>query len=189
MKNPKRGECKHCSAIFYGAGHRKYCSDRCRNKTAHPAVIKTLAICKQCGESYRGRPDQKFCSHVCRINHRRVKSRSAFVEPVGLRFLIERDEGICQLCGTLVSTQIAAPHPLSPSIDHMIPLSKGGLHSKANCQLAHLYCNTSKSDRLIARFSMSPPLATPGGVKSLFWKPLEPQVHVAEFCAIFESKK
>lgn len=31
-----------------------------------------------------------------------------------------------------------------PTIDHIIPLSKGGLHSWNNIQLAHLSCNSSK---------------------------------------------
>ena len=31
-----------------------------------------------------------------------------------------------------------------PSIDHIVPLSWGGLHSWANVQLAHHGCNTAK---------------------------------------------
>ena len=33
----------------------------------------------------------------------------------------------------------------APSIDHIVPLSKGGEHSYANCALAHTGCNSAKS--------------------------------------------
>lgn len=36
-----------------------------------------------------------------------------------------------------------------PSIDHVFPLSKGGLHSWDNVKLAHHYCNTIKSDKVV----------------------------------------
>ena len=34
------------------------------------------------------------------------------------------------------------------TVDHIIPLSKDGLHAKANCQLAHRLCNSLKQDTL-----------------------------------------
>lgn len=41
------------------------------------------------------------------------------------------------------------PHPLSPCIDHKIPVSKGGHPSDMqNLQLAHWICNRQKSDKL-----------------------------------------
>jgi len=39
------------------------------------------------------------------------------------------------------------PHPLAPTIDHVVPLAAGGLHEPANVQLAHFLCNARKSDR------------------------------------------
>ena len=35
-----------------------------------------------------------------------------------------------------------------PSIDHVIPVSKGGRHSWDNVKLAHRLCNTVKSNKL-----------------------------------------
>ena len=44
------------------------------------------------------------------------------------------------------------PHPLSPCIDHIIPLAKGGHPSDiSNLQLAHWTCNRQKSDKLVER--------------------------------------
>ena len=36
-----------------------------------------------------------------------------------------------------------------PSIDHVIPLAKGGLHAWSNVKLAHKGCNEQKGDRII----------------------------------------
>ena len=40
------------------------------------------------------------------------------------------------------------PHPLSPSIDHIEPLSRGGLHVYANVRIAHLACNTARGNSI-----------------------------------------
>lgn len=36
---------------------------------------------------------------------------------------------------------------MCPSLDHVIPMSKGGAHSYANTQLAHWLCNVTKGNR------------------------------------------
>ena len=38
--------------------------------------------------------------------------------------------------------------PMYPSIDHIYPVSKGGMHAWNNVQLAHRKCNTYKSDSI-----------------------------------------
>lgn len=65
----------------------------------------------------------------------------------GVVFL--RDGGICQHCKKRVSKKISWPDPLSLSIDHIIPLNKGGTHTYDNVQLAHSFCNVSKKDRVL----------------------------------------
>jgi len=58
-------------------------------------------------------------------------------------------QNVCAICGKPVDKSIPSPHPLSPTIDHIIPVSKGGHPSDlANLQLAHRCCNRDKSDRL-----------------------------------------
>lgn len=59
---------------------------------------------------------------------------------------------ICGICGKPVDFKKKYPHPLSPCIDHIIPVSKGGHPSDiSNMQLAHWACNRQKSDKLIDR--------------------------------------
>lgn len=57
---------------------------------------------------------------------------------------------VCGICGKPVDFSLKFPHPLSPTIDHIIPISKGGHPSDIdNLQLAHRCCNRQKSDKLI----------------------------------------
>lgn len=72
--------------------------------------------------------------------NRRAREREAFVEVVDRAVLYQRDRGMCGLCGRHVSGADA-------SVDHIIPLSKGGLHSYANTQIAHLVCNLKRGNR------------------------------------------
>lgn len=57
----------------------------------------------------------------------------------------------CGICGQLVNKKLKYPDPMSPVIDHIVPLAKGG-HPSAieNLQLAHWQCNRQKSDKLYA---------------------------------------
>lgn len=59
---------------------------------------------------------------------------------------------VCGICGKPVDFSYKYPHPLSPCIDHIIPVSKGGHPSDLdNLQLAHWTCNRQKSDKLVER--------------------------------------
>lgn len=58
---------------------------------------------------------------------------------------------VCGICGKPVDFRFKYPHPLSASIDHIIPIARGGHPSDIdNLQLAHWTCNRQKSDKLIA---------------------------------------
>ena len=55
---------------------------------------------------------------------------------------------VCALCGRPVDFSLKFPDPMSPTIDHIIPIAKGGHPSDIeNLQLAHLACNRKKADK------------------------------------------
>lgn len=82
---------------------------------------------------------------------RRARSHGAHNgDPALLADIIDRDGTVCALCHIPVDLTLAWPHPYSKSIDHRVPLSRGGEHSLANTQLAHLTCNSSKGNRVEA---------------------------------------
>lgn len=61
-------------------------------------------------------------------------------------------QNVCGICGKPVDLSLKYPHPLSPCIDHIIPIAKGGHPSDIdNLQLAHWTCNRQKSDKLIEK--------------------------------------
>lgn len=59
-------------------------------------------------------------------------------------------QSTCGICGKPVDFSLKTPHPMSPELDHLIPVSKGGHPSDiSNLQLAHRTCNRQKSDKLL----------------------------------------
>lgn len=61
--------------------------------------------------------------------------------------IFERDGHMCMLCWTPLDMEAKWPEPKSPTIDHIIPLAKGGSHTPENVQAACARCNVRKSDR------------------------------------------
>lgn len=58
-------------------------------------------------------------------------------------------QDVCGICGKPVNKLLKFPHPLSKTVDHIIPVAKGGHPSDINnLQLAHWCCNRQKSDKL-----------------------------------------
>lgn len=117
-------------------------------------------ICKGCGQVFITKTDnQVFCSISCqrRKNHqvndikrKRLEKQQA-VDDISLDDVYKKYDGICYLCGEKcdyndVRYLNGVPHPLGnyPTREHIIPLSKGGLHTWTNVKLAHLRCNSSK---------------------------------------------
>ncbi|MFF0080230.1 HNH endonuclease [Streptomyces canus] len=63
----------------------------------------------------------------------------------------------CAKCGYDIGYELDAKHPLSFTLDHADPLSKGGdLLDPANARAMHRRCNSSKGNR-----TTPPPKATP----------------------------
>lgn len=82
---------------------------------------------------------------VCAKNAaRRLGVTSASVGPVDLDGLWLTQGDTCPLCGSAIDRDLMHPDPMSKSLDHIVPLSKGGTHEQSNLQWAHLVCNTRK---------------------------------------------
>ena len=68
-----------------------------------------------------------------------------------------KTQNTCGICGKPIDRKLKAPHPLSPVVDHIIPVSKGGHPSTIdNLQLAHWTCNRQKSDKLYVQKKEQP---------------------------------
>lgn len=117
--------------------------------------------CAHCEQPFQARDrTQRYCSHRCGClartarkidkavhwQRRRAWLKGAECERVVRRVVFDRDKWRCGLCGRKVKKHLKHPNPWSVSLDHLLPLSKGGAHSYANVQCAHLQCNIDKKN-------------------------------------------
>jgi 5-methylcytosine-specific restriction endonuclease McrA len=79
---------------------------------------------------------------------RRVRKEEGVVERFAAADIFERDNWTCQLCGEGIDIALKWPNPLSASLDHILPLSAEGDHTRENSQAAHLQCNMLKGARV-----------------------------------------
>lgn len=58
------------------------------------------------------------------------------------------EESDCWLCGRVIDPRVVYPDPWSGSVDHVVPLSRGGDPlARGNCRAAHLRCNQRRNNR------------------------------------------
>ncbi len=137
--------------------------------------------CKECGAS----SERRICSSECQTawdNNRKARRRAAKkaynkvagrhfkqrAKRFGVRYIrfaksmiYERDGYTCQLCRNPVLQTVkynAADgkiHMRSPTIDHIIPMSKGGNHEPPNCQTACFECNSKKGNRRVGQLRLA----------------------------------
>lgn len=63
----------------------------------------------------------------------------------------------CWLCGYDIPADLDPRHPLSFTLDHLVPLSKGGsLLDPANARSAHRRCNSARGNRTQSRAQQLP---------------------------------
>lgn len=130
--------------------------------------LEIHAVCAQCGSTFerpriKGRPSH-FCSVTCRrrakrryeyqhrspaekrLNNHRRRARHYGVEyePITIDQVMVHDQWMCGICHDPIDPLLPWPDPMSKSVDHIIPMSRGGGHIWSNVQAAHLGCNTAK---------------------------------------------
>lgn len=67
---------------------------------------------------------------------------------VDLEQLWVAQEGVCAICRVVIDPNLRWPDQFSKSVDHIIPVSRGGHHSQENVQWTHVDCNRRKAKRL-----------------------------------------
>lgn len=69
-------------------------------------------------------------------------------EKIRTNDLVARDGFDCQICNIVIDWAKRRERKWWPSLDHVIPISKGGPHTLNNTRMVHLGCNMKKGARL-----------------------------------------
>ena len=169
-----KARCDNCERIAFEEKEkqkerdRKIDAEKKAWEQAGKAKAKQLSfsICKGCGSLfYSERLGVQYCTIDCRkraLNaiekDKRLKKMMGIVvdRNITVEKLYEKSNGVCAICGgqcdwsdhVLRDDGTFVVGAMYPSIDHVKPISKGGLHEWGNVQLAHLSCNSKKSNKI-----------------------------------------
>jgi len=178
--SPSKGQtdnvrkCKECKKAYAPKQRTEsfFCSRDCKDKNRKKEekkkriASKSERTCIGCNKVIprSARVDKKWCSEECALRvrshtmntQRRIRT-SEEIQDFKRSDIYERDGWKCQLCGKAVNPKLSFPNPACASLDHVIPLSRGGSHKTTNVQLAHLRCNTSRGNK-VENLSPRPPL-------------------------------
>lgn len=149
--------CRRCRGVRGKGSSHQLCAD-CRS-------VPMTIVCPMCATQW-SRPfgsSARYCSRPCsnraknthpnrraRRAARRARMRAVPTELVTLQSIVDRDAGKCGICHDTVQMAEQVPHPLAATLDHVVPLARGGHHTQANLQLAHFICNSRKRDLILA---------------------------------------
>jgi 5-methylcytosine-specific restriction endonuclease McrA len=173
----KRSDRRYCSKACLRAAHyvrhRSAIARRDAERRAAKRVARIVA-CKGCGREFSAkRIDSKFCDVACfwvwfraqpeRCQYVRVKNRqrdavkrgASEYEPVDSAVVFRRDGWRCQLCGRVTPERLMGSlNGCAPTLDHIVPLSRGGPHTYRNTQCACRRCNLRKGAKTLGQLRL-----------------------------------
>lgn len=127
-------KCKVCGRLFCGRSPSAcYCSDECR-------YLVQLEVARQRGNGLYAAATEYVDGQYRGANYRKGL----------LIYLVERDGDRCAICHRRVDITLKSGTRGSrrgPSVDHIIPRSKGGSDDPVNLRLTHWGCNQKRGNR------------------------------------------
>jgi len=141
---------------------QKYCSDVCRRAGERTAkrerlgrtqFVGALFACAICGtEALRTTGSQIYCSEECyqtaAYRHRAARIKTSIGTRYTRRHIFTRDGWRCQSCWKKVRDNVPLRHSARATIDHILPLTKGGLECESNVHTLCWPCNHAKGNRV-----------------------------------------
>jgi hypothetical protein len=138
--------CVRCGAVIPAGAHvnRDHCTRQCK-KDGDAERVAAIHI-----ERYR--TDARYREMFHRNGHiRRARLKGVSTVRFDPLTVLERDGWICQICGVSTPKELRGVKVHnSPTLDHVVPIAKGGAHTPENTQCACLRCNCSKGARMRA---------------------------------------
>jgi hypothetical protein len=157
--------CEVCGKVFVGHGSSisaSVCSDDCRMEQArrktrlrkhgregysHGVVVCACGRVEVFAKWFRGSEKCVRCKKRDAKRHRKhIKRTKNGGEQFTLRDVFDRDHGRCQLCRRKVTMPTGKWSKRMATIDHIVPVTKGGNHTLVNVQLCCAMCNSEKND-------------------------------------------
>ena len=145
--------CPGCAEIERNRRERRRESEQVAKQMKRDTITGTqmkikLSVSKEARDQVR---------EMRRRIRRGVGSNAQIVDKdISLKKVYERDGGICHICGGLCDwddsewkNEVFVVGRLYPTIDHVIPIARGGKHEWSNVRLAHLSCNSQKGARKV----------------------------------------
>lgn len=113
--------------------------------TSGGARVFVQGACAVCGTDFTSAGHaSRYCSRECRALNRR--NRSFGLSWLDRMALFARDSWTCQICFELVDYSADHQSDWYPTIDHIVPRSKGGDDRLENLRTAHRWCNSVRGD-------------------------------------------
>lgn len=167
--------CQCCGVAFFAQrAYQRYCSTQCtkaitanQSRLEYWKQLKDKARqasrprrCNCCGALFTAikfaEASVRCCSQKCqKIATRKAAKhvrRERMRVPVSIKrgntsikHLMQKHKARCVSCGCTCE-MTSSYHPNQATADHIVPLSKGGLHVEDNLQLMCHQCNSNKSD-------------------------------------------
>jgi hypothetical protein len=127
---------------------RAWCSPGCKDRT----LGRDRPDCTECGSPVKlhGLCVTHYFRHKDRLNSERrdaAKRGATEAERIDRAVVGARDRWRCGICHHDVDQSVRYPDPMSPSLDHVVPLSVGGSHTYMNVRISHLSCNVGRGNR------------------------------------------
>lgn len=148
----KPGPTTYCSDCAL-AVRRAQPKDSATRTCGQPSCDRPTRARDRCAMHYKvwaraeGRLSQSHWNDRTKANRalreQRISSNRTGIRPTVAR-LLKRDGAHCGWCDQPIDMTLTYPHRMYRTIDHVVPLSKGGEHSMDNTRLLHWACNSGR---------------------------------------------
>lgn len=176
-QGPFEGLCQRCGQKWFSRTRRRvFCGSECARLTNIDRGIERWLRenpkpdfyeyeCKFCGQTWQQKtvirgaalkhgvycPDHRKLGQDARYRAKTVRRQSKTAKPsrVVVEHLVAVYGAVCYLCTEAIDLDAPRTSRMGATVDHIVPLAKGGTDDFENLQLAHWICNNRKSDKLI----------------------------------------
>ena len=156
--------CKACGMQFLAAkkSKKKFCGSKCPAQS----VTYNCIVCNAEVTRPRVFGYGKYCTFTCRredIGEAAELLPNGLPKPINAKRQYYTKDGdlidkydvfefydwICIVCDERIDKELCWPDQYSATLDHVVPLSRGGTHTWDNVAPAHLLCNHTKNDGVL----------------------------------------